>query len=80
MKIMTTAAVMVLATTGLLMGCGDSKPAASPTSNTTAADPTAKDSDGDGIPDTMDKCPDKKEDGQGADPKDGCPNSDAPKK
>jgi hypothetical protein len=41
----------------------------------TIAHSPAADSDGDGIPDKMDKCPDKKEDGQAPNPKDGCPKT-----
>jgi hypothetical protein len=53
--------------------CGDSTPPpATPDSKAAPADPT-KDTDGDGVPDQTDKCPDQKEDGQGPDPKDGCP-------
>lgn len=34
---------------------------------------SAPDLDGDGVPDAVDKCPGKKEDGLDPDPKDGCP-------
>jgi hypothetical protein len=55
------------------IGCGESTPpAASPDQK---AATTAPDSDGDGIPDNVDKCPDKKEDGLSPDPKDGCPKA-----
>jgi hypothetical protein len=71
--------VAALAVTAALLalGCGDATPpAASPTDvkapSTTSA---TVDGDGDGIPDSVDKCPDKKEDGQAPDPKDGCPKS-----
>jgi len=63
------------------LGCGSSPPPASSTPATTSgtttssAAPAAKDTDGDGIPDSTDKCPDKKEDGLAPDPKDGCPKS-----
>jgi hypothetical protein len=65
----------------LVVGCGGGdKPAESPNggTTTTATPPAAggdKDTDGDGIADKDDKCPDKKEDGQAPDPKDGCPKS-----
>jgi hypothetical protein len=69
MKANVLAGFFVLAL--VAVGCGGGEPpAASP--DTKSADAT-KDSDGDGIPDNVDKCPDKKEDGQGPDPKDGCP-------
>jgi OmpA-OmpF porin, OOP family len=67
------------------LGCGSSPPPAASTPATTSgtttttgttATPVAdKDTDGDGIPDSTDKCPDKKEDGLAPDPKDGCPKS-----
>jgi hypothetical protein len=64
-----------LAVTSLLVACGDAPPPApaAPTTSTTAT--TAADADGDGVPDATDKCPDKKEDGQAPDPKDGCPKA-----
>jgi hypothetical protein len=73
--------VLVLAAVGLalgLFGCGGSAPPASdPSSAGAPATTTAGggDADGDGIPDATDKCPDKKEDGQAPDPKDGCPKT-----
>jgi hypothetical protein len=60
----------------LAIGCASDPPpaAASATSTTASGGPAAGgDTDGDGIPDTSDKCPDKKEDGLAPDPKDGCP-------
>ncbi len=70
----------------LMVACGGSTPpAASPDTSGAAAGaaapdpkgstPGAADADGDGIPDAADKCPDKKEDGQAPDPKDGCPKA-----
>jgi hypothetical protein len=60
-----------------LAACGGSSPPPSDPSTSTSATPPdakdAKDTDGDGVPDAMDKCPDKKEDGQAPDAKDGCP-------
>jgi hypothetical protein len=54
-------------------GCGSApKPPATPD---TAAATGGGDSDGDGVPDGTDKCPDKKEDGAAPDPKDGCPKA-----
>jgi len=68
---------LVLSAGLMIAGCGgsDPTPATPATPDAKAATTTAadKDTDGDGVPDTTDKCPDKKEDGQGADPKDGCP-------
>jgi len=64
-----------LAIAGLLLstGCGGSAPpAASPDTKAAAA---SRDTDGDGVPDNVDKCPDKKEDGLAPDPKDGCPKA-----
>ena len=63
-----------------LTACGGSNPQPAspddknaPTSSPSGGD-VAKDTDGDGIPDAQDKCPDKKEDGLAPDPKDGCPS------
>jgi hypothetical protein len=58
-----------------LFACGGAPPPASPddANKTSTSGADAKDTDGDGIPDSQDKCPDKKEDGQMPDPKDGCP-------
>jgi hypothetical protein len=71
--------VAVLGAMVVMGGCGggDAKPAVDPSSSAPAssAASTAADGDGDGIPDGADKCPDKKEDGQAPDPKDGCPKS-----
>jgi outer membrane protein OmpA-like peptidoglycan-associated protein len=39
--------------------------------------PKAVDTDGDGVDDGNDKCPDQKEDGLAPEPKDGCPTTDA---
>lgn len=60
-----------------LVACGGSAPppAASPDTASAAGAAGAGDADGDGVPDADDKCPDKKEDGQAPDPKDGCPKS-----
>ena len=54
------------------MGCGGSSPppAAAPAGKTAAN----TDSDDDGIFDDVDVCPNDKEDGKGAAPKDGCPD------
>jgi hypothetical protein len=59
------------------VGCGSPPPAATPPTDATPPTTTGadKDGDGDGIPDSMDKCLDKKEDGLGPMPKDGCPNA-----
>ncbi len=65
--------------------CGETPPPASPESNAgapaaagaAAAGGAAGDADGDGVPDADDKCPDKKEDGIGKEPKDGCPDGHA---
>jgi hypothetical protein len=71
----------------LAIACGGGTPAATDPTTTTGATPTtgaapttgttdiAKDTDGDGIMDSVDKCPDKKEDGQAPDVKDGCPKA-----
>ena len=62
------------------VGCGSPPPPASPDAKAeekASAAPAAgaeKDTDGDGIPDSADKCPADKEDGLGSEPKDGCPN------
>jgi OOP family OmpA-OmpF porin len=48
-------------------------PAATPATASAAPAAAAPDSDGDGIPDNVDKCPSAKEDGLPPDPKDGCP-------
>jgi OOP family OmpA-OmpF porin len=66
----------VLVALGFLVamgGCGGAAPPAASPTTASAAPPTADDSDDDGVPDDVDKCPGKKEDGLGADPKDGCP-------
>jgi hypothetical protein len=71
---MKTVSMLACIFTLATVACGGSdKPPADPSSSTSAAAPDAKDADGDGVPDSADKCPDKKEDGQGPDPKDGCP-------
>lgn len=62
------------------VACGGSdKPAADPSttssSTSSATSTTGADADSDGIPDSADKCPDKKEDGATPDPKDGCPKA-----
>jgi hypothetical protein len=61
---------VVLATGAL--GCGGAAP---PPAQDAKSATTAGDADGDGVPDDADKCPDKKEDGQMPDPKDGCPKT-----
>jgi hypothetical protein len=71
---------LLVAVGTVTLGCGGSTPPAATPSTTTGAPATAAaaatgDADGDGIPDGADKCPDKKEDGQAPDPKDGCPKS-----
>jgi hypothetical protein len=61
-----------------LVACGGAAPpapAAPDTASAAGAAGGAGDSDGDGVPDGADKCPDKKEDGQAPDPKDGCPKA-----
>jgi hypothetical protein len=70
LKLLAVCSVLALAACG-----GSTPPAADPASATSAATTTAADADGDGIADGADKCPDKKEDGQAPDPKDGCPKS-----
>jgi hypothetical protein len=75
----TFAMFAALALFALAQGCGGAAPAtpdaqsATQSASSTAAG--AGDSDGDGIPDSADKCPDQKEDGQAPDPKDGCPKT-----
>jgi hypothetical protein len=51
-------------------GCGSSKP---PAATATDKNPSTMDSDDDGIFDDVDLCPNEKEDGKGANDKDGCP-------
>jgi hypothetical protein len=64
----------------LTVGCGASpQQAASPAASGAQGCPSppctgVADSDGDGVPDTLDKCPTLKEDGKGAAPHDGCPD------
>ena len=58
-----------------LVACGGAAPPAPAAPDTASAAGAAGDSDGDGVPDGADKCPDKKEDGQAPDPKDGCPKT-----
>jgi hypothetical protein len=64
----------------LTPACGGAA-AATPDANsatqsaTSAATGAAADSDGDGIADPDDKCPQQKEDGQPPEPKDGCPKT-----
>ncbi len=54
-----------------------SAPATAPASRPVAADPqAAADSDGDGIPDAQDKCPNQPEDRDGYQDEDGCPDPD----
>jgi hypothetical protein len=67
--------ILGLVAVGLFACGGSNPPAASPddANKTSTSGADAKDTDGDGIPDSQDKCPDKKEDGQMPDPKDGCP-------
>jgi hypothetical protein len=64
------------------LGCGSKPPppAAQPTTKSAVdtknvAPGTEDDLDADGVPNTEDKCPDKKEDGLAPNPKDGCPKS-----
>jgi OOP family OmpA-OmpF porin len=54
---------------------GAAPPPAAEPATAGAAPAAAPDSDGDGIPDNVDKCPSAKEDGLPPDPKDGCPKS-----
>ena len=63
---------LVLANTGC-GGAAPTPPAAAP--DTASAAGAGGDADGDGVPDAVDKCADKKEDGQAPDPKDGCPKA-----
>jgi hypothetical protein len=72
---MMTKTFAVLAVAASLVACGGAPPPdpAAPTTPTAAT--STGDADGDGIPDPADKCPDKKEDGQSPDPKDGCPKA-----
>jgi hypothetical protein len=60
-----------------LVACGGAAPPvpAAPDTASAAGAAGAGDSDGDGVPDGADKCPDKKEDGAAPDPKDGCPKT-----
>jgi len=64
----------------LNVGCGGSSPppaaagGATPAGSTASADPSKTDSDDDGVFDDVDLCPNQKEDGKGAKPKDGCPD------
>ncbi len=58
-----------------LVACGGAAPPAPAAPDTASAAGAGGDSDGDGVPDGMDKCPDKKEDGAAPDPKDGCPKT-----
>lgn len=78
MKLTMIFGAALLAFSAVACGGGD-KPAADPSSTTSSATSAAsdatKDTDSDGIPDTADKCPDKKEDGATPDPKDGCPKA-----
>ena len=57
------------------LGCASAPPPPAPTPTTAAVapDPNDDDADDDGVPDAVDKCPDKKENGKGAADKDGCP-------
>jgi len=57
------------------VACGESSP---PPATPSATAATSADADGDGVSDNVDKCLDKKEDGLGAEPKDGCPNPTKP--
>ncbi len=59
---------------GMAIGCASE---AKISGQITAKAPPPPDTDGDGIPDTVDKCPKVKEDGLPPNPKDGCPNLDA---
>lgn len=72
---MTTKISTMLACAFLLLACGGAPPPepAAPTTPTAAT--STGDSDSDGVPDPTDKCPDKKEDGQMPDAKDGCPKA-----
>jgi len=49
---------------------------AAPIEERESAPPAAKDSDGDGIPDSIDKCPNEPEDKDGFEDEDGCPDLD----
>lgn len=70
------ALLSAVALLSLTPACGGAAPAV-PDANsaTSAAAGAAGDADGDGVPDSDDKCADKKEDGQAPDPKDGCPKT-----
>lgn len=59
------------------VGCGSPPAPAAPepkAGDSAAVTGGEGDADGDGVPDSADKCPDKKEDGVGKEPKDGCPD------
>jgi hypothetical protein len=71
------ATAMLIVGAGLVLamsntGCGGAAPAPPAAPDVAGA---GGDKDGDGVPDGADKCPDKKEDGQAPDPKDGCPKA-----
>jgi hypothetical protein len=70
------ALLSIAALLSFVPACGGAAPAV-PDANsaTSAASGAGGDSDGDGIPDSADKCPQQKEDGQPPDPKDGCPKT-----
>jgi hypothetical protein len=72
------ALLSVAALLSLTPACGGATPTpAVPDANSasSAASGAAGDSDGDGVPDSTDKCQGQKEDGQPPDPKDGCPKT-----
>ncbi len=75
----TCFALLSVAALVTLSGCGGAAPTppATPDANSasSAAAGAAGDSDGDGVPDSTDKCQGQKEDGQAPDPKDGCPKT-----
>lgn len=70
------ALLSVAALLSFVPACGGAAPAV-PDANSanSAAAGAADDSDGDGVPDSADKCNGQKEDGQPPDPKDGCPKT-----
>jgi hypothetical protein len=69
------ALLSVAALLSFMPACGGAAPAVPDANSATSAATTPGDSDGDGIPDSADKCPQQKEDGQPPDPKDGCPKT-----
>jgi hypothetical protein len=67
------AAVVGLAVSFGVVGCGSKPPPKAPT------DSEVMDSDGDGVGDKEDKCPQSKEDKRAPNPNDGCPSDEGGK-